>query len=117
MPSGPGISDVYDGFGRLLSTSTHLDGATPAPPYQYEPNRHPPRSTDRAGAPRPLAYQYGPNGNRLRITHPDGHWFGALYDALNRQFYLFGEGEAPLVYSEYAAHGALALTGRPASPT
>src|SRR6185295_8162580 len=61
--------------------------------------------------------RYDDNSNRIRITHPDGHWFGALHDALNRQYYLFGEGEAPLVYSEYAAHGALAFTGRPASAT
>ena len=46
------MTNVYDGFGRLASSSINMGGIT-----------------------RTLAYQYDPAGNRIRITHPDGHYF------------------------------------------
>jgi YD repeat-containing protein len=44
---GTGITNVYDGFGWLRSTSTTMDGTA-----------------------RTVSYEYDPHGNRTRITHP-----------------------------------------------
>ena len=49
-PTGEGITNAYDGFGRLASTS----------------------DATWAGRRRTLTYHYDRNGNRTGITHPDG---------------------------------------------
>ncbi|HMG48235.1 MAG TPA: hypothetical protein VK614_12330, partial [Allosphingosinicella sp.] len=49
---GPGIFNAYDGFGRLASSTTTMGGVG-----------------------RTLTHQYDANGNRTRITHPDGQVF------------------------------------------
>ena len=46
--SGPGVTNAFDGFGRLLSSTTDLGGVT-----------------------RQLSYRYDLDGNRTRVTHPD----------------------------------------------
>jgi RHS repeat-associated protein len=55
------VSNVYDGFGRLTSTSINMAAVT-----------------------RTLAYQYDVAGNRIRITHPGGQYFTTTYDASGR---------------------------------
>ncbi len=60
-PSGEGISTSYDGLGRNIETTTALGGLT-----------------------RTLKHQYDMNGNRTRITHPDGAYFDYTYDPLSR---------------------------------
>lgn len=60
-PTGQGITNVYDGFGRLSSTTINLDGQT-----------------------RTLGFQYDDDGNRTRITHPDNNYFLYNYDLLDR---------------------------------
>lgn len=60
-PSGEGLTMSYDGFGRMASNTLAMDGVS-----------------------RTLSYQYDANGNRTRITHPDGALFDTLYDGLNR---------------------------------
>ena len=59
--SGQGITNVFDGFGNLTSSSTNVGGNT-----------------------RTLSYRYDKNGNRTRITHPDNHFFEYGFDGINR---------------------------------
>jgi RHS repeat-associated protein len=92
--SGEGISNAYDGFGRLASSSTNMGGVT-----------------------RTLGYTYDANGNRLTLTHPDGAWFGAYYDGLNRQDYLHGNNTLALIAAFFAPHGAVSAVGRPGIAT
>lgn len=80
---GPGVFSTFDGFGRLASSTTMMDGVS-----------------------RTLTYQYDANGNRTRITHPDGNYFRTDYDGINRPYYLLANGTAAMAYVIYAAHGA-----------
>ena len=73
--SGEGITNAYDGFGRLTSSSTNLGAVT-----------------------RTLAYVYDRNGNRIEIRHPDGAWFGTLRDGLDRPYWLYSASAAAGVY-------------------
>ena len=59
--SGQGITNVFDGFGNLTSSSTNVGGNT-----------------------RTLSYRYDKNGNRTRITHQDNHFFEYGFDGINR---------------------------------
>ena len=59
--NGLGLSNVYDKMDRILSASDSTTGIT-----------------------RTLTYQFDANGNRTRITHPDGSYFSYSYDGLNR---------------------------------
>jgi RHS repeat-associated protein len=88
MQAGEGITNAYDGFGRLISSSTNMGGTT-----------------------RTLAYQYDSASNRTRITHPDGVHFDTSYDALNRPYYLYLNGTGAIVVSHYYPHGGLYALG------
>ena len=55
--AGPGITNAWDGFGRLQSTVNSSDGNA-----------------------RVITYQHDAAGNRTRITLPDGNWFNTHYD-------------------------------------
>ena len=63
--TGAGILSEYDGFGRLTKTTDTLDGKN------YD-----------------VVNEYDANGNRTRITHPDGARFGYGYDGLDRFRYV-----------------------------
>jgi RHS repeat-associated protein len=81
--AGAGITNAYDGFGRLASSSTNMSGTT-----------------------RTLAYQYDRDGNRIQITHPDGVWFGTLRDGLGRPYWLYSaDPAAGIYYSSYRPDG------------
>lgn len=54
---GAGLTNTYDGFGRLVTASTNMDGTA-----------------------RAFAYSYNANGGRTSITHPDGQYFQYNYD-------------------------------------
>ncbi|MBN8809655.1 MAG: hypothetical protein J0I47_15665 [Sphingomonas sp.] len=62
--SGAGLTNTYDGFGRLASTSTNQSGTTLT-----------------------LGYTYDADGNRLTMTFPDGAVFRYQYDGLDRFTY------------------------------
>jgi RHS repeat-associated protein len=81
--SGEGISNAYDRFGRLASSTTNM-----------------------GGTPRMLAYQYDPAGNRTRITHPDGQAFDQSWDALGRPVFLSGPVAGGVLFVNYTAQGA-----------
>ncbi|MDJ0642613.1 MAG: RHS repeat-associated core domain-containing protein [Erythrobacter sp.] len=59
--NGLGVTYAYDGFARLLSETQNTDGVS-----------------------RTVSSQYDANGNRVRITHPDGKYWILDYDDLNR---------------------------------
>ena len=59
--TGPGITAVYNGFGELQSETSNASGTSHT-----------------------LSYQYDRNGNRIRVTHPDGSYFTYKYDGLDR---------------------------------
>jgi RHS repeat-associated protein len=58
---GEGETNVFDGFGNLETRISSQDGAQ-----------------------RILSYRYDREGNRTRVTHPDGWFFGYGFDGLNR---------------------------------
>jgi len=88
-PSGEGLTNAYDGFGRLVSSSIHLGGTI-----------------------RTLTYSHDRNGNRTSITHPDGNLFNTLYDGMNRPRQLLANGTTSLASTSYTPYGAPALTLR-----
>jgi RHS repeat-associated protein len=92
--TGEGITNAYDGFGRLASSSTNLSGVT-----------------------RTLSYTYDAAGNRLTLTHPDGTWFGAYYDARGRQNYLHANNVLGMIAMYFAPHGGVSAVGRPGIAT
>lgn len=57
-----GITYEYDGFGRLITETQNTDWVS-----------------------RTVTSQYDKNGNRNRITHPDGNYWKYSYDGINRQ--------------------------------
>jgi RHS repeat-associated protein len=80
--SGVGIVNTFDGFGRLKSSTNNLSG------------------TDRM-----LTYRYDANGNRTRVSHPDGNFFGYQFDDLNRLKEIRESDATSLVTVEYYPNG------------
>ncbi|MGZ8287487.1 MAG: RHS repeat domain-containing protein, partial [Allosphingosinicella sp.] len=60
-PSGEGVTTQYDGFGRVISSTLAM-----------------------AGTSRAVGHVWDADGNRVRITHPDGSFFTYEYDGLGR---------------------------------
>ena len=56
--TGTGVTQQYDGFGRLRSSSTNMDGTA-----------------------RAVTSDYDAHGNRTRLTHPDGKFFEYAHGA------------------------------------
>ncbi|WBY06806.1 hypothetical protein PIB19_14965 [Sphingomonas sp. 7/4-4] len=90
---GPAGSDAvlstYDGFGRLESSTTSMYGTS-----------------------RTLLYQYDEDGNRTRLTHPDGTYFNYTYDGLNRLKSIQENAGATIEWSSYGATGNRATETR-----
>jgi len=59
--TGPGVGNAYDGFGRLQSTTTTMDGTS-----------------------RTISSQYDSAGNRIQLTSSNGYWLAFDYDLANR---------------------------------
>jgi RHS repeat-associated protein len=87
--AGEGVTNSFDGFGRLVSSSTNMGGTA-----------------------RMLAYQYDAAGNRTRITHPDGNRFDYRYDALGRFTGMKENGDSDIVSQLYHATGERYVLGR-----
>jgi RHS repeat-associated protein len=58
---GGGVTNSYDGFGQLTSTTTHMGGSV-----------------------RTVAHRFDLDGARNEITYPDGHKFWTARDGLSR---------------------------------
>lgn len=80
--NGAGVTEVYDGFGRRMSSSTNMGGVQ-----------------------RTLNYQFDRHGNRTQVTHPDGHSFSYHYDDLDRNTRLQLADTTDLVTLTYDARG------------
>ena len=61
ITTGGGVTNAYDGFGRVASTTTHMGGSV-----------------------RTVAHRYDRDGVRSEITFPDGHKFWTARDGLGR---------------------------------
>ncbi len=76
--TGSGITNTYDGFGRLRTSTTNLDGVT-----------------------RTVTSDYDAHGNRTRITHPDGVFFDYQYDPADQFNSLSENGASTLATIAY----------------
>ncbi len=81
-PTGAGLSASYDGFGHVVSATTTVSGTA-----------------------RTLSYQYDAEGNRTRITHPDGNFFQYGYDGMNRLTGIQENGATAVIGQAYDAFG------------
>lgn len=79
---GQGIFNTYDGFGRLVSVTDTID------------------SMDRT-----FAYEYDRNGNRTKITYPDGEYFTYEHDGLDRVNALKDDQGIALISPTYNSRG------------
>ncbi|WBY08169.1 hypothetical protein PIB19_01015 [Sphingomonas sp. 7/4-4] len=79
-----GVMSSYDGFGRLTASTTIMGGGI----------------TNRT-----LGYQYDANGNRTRITHPDGTYFRYDFDGLNRPTDVYENGTYQRAHSDWDNQG------------
>lgn len=79
---GEGVATTFDGFGRAISTSLTMDGVT-----------------------RTIQRTFDANGNAIRLTHPDGTFFGMSYDGLNRMIGAAPNGGAEFVTITYNNRG------------
>jgi len=89
--AGEGISYSYDGFGRLTSETSVINGIATV-----------------------VGAQYDANGNRIRLTHPDGQFFTYHYDASSRLIGL-REGTSTLGTMNYNSRGELSQVSWTAS--
>ena len=87
--AGEGVTNTYDGFGRLASTRLVF-----------------------AGTDRTLTYAYDSGSRRIRITHPGGTYFTTDYDALGRPTYVRQNGATAMYYFGYNAAGLPVGTSR-----
>jgi RHS repeat-associated protein len=85
LAGGDVVLNDYDGFGRVTSSTTSMGGVS-----------------------RTLTYQYDANGNRTRVTYPDGHYAGYHYDGLDRLDTAGVNATTGLLVRTYGATGNLA---------
>jgi RHS repeat-associated protein len=81
-PSGQGITNVYDGFGRNTSSTSNMGGVS-----------------------RAVGHIYDADGNRKRVSHPDTNYFVYGYDGLNRLTTITENGSTSIVSQGYDAIG------------
>jgi len=80
--SSDGLTNVWDGLGRLTSTKQAFDGSS-----------------------RTLSYLYDADGNRTRVTFPDGNYVSYSYDGLDRPLLIQRNATATLASYTYDTAG------------
>jgi RHS repeat-associated protein len=91
---GEGVTNAYDGFGALVSSTTALGGQSWT-----------------------LGFQYDADGNRTRATHPDGTAFDQGYDGLDRLTGTLQPGGGGIAGVTWTAQGLPGAQGRVAANT
>ena len=86
--AGEGVTNVYDGFGLLVSSSSDMGGTA--------------RSTGNL---------YDLDGNRVRVIHPDTSYFTYELDGLGRPTWIRENGGSPVTAFSYDASGRRATSG------
>ena len=81
--SGEGVTNVYDGFGALVSSSSDMGRVA-----------------------RAVGNVYDADGNRVRVIHPDTSFFPYELDGLGRPTWIRENGGAPVAYFTYDSGGA-----------
>ena len=87
-----GLTQAYDGFGHLASATTNQSGTV-----------------------RTLTYLYDAEGNRTRITHPDGNYFLYAYDGMDRLTGILENGSTSVISQTYGIDGRRQALNRGAS--
>jgi RHS repeat-associated protein len=87
--TGVGVTTTYDGFGRVIQSSSNVSGAT---------------LTVTSG--------YDADGDRTSITHPDGNYFTYSYDGLDRVNLISENGAATLASFVYNSQGKISTLTR-----
>jgi RHS repeat-associated protein len=80
--SGQGVTSVYDGFGRLKSSTTNMGGTS-----------------------RTLGYEYDAGSRRTKLTFPDGLFFNYTFDAAGNMQAIFENGGGVIATLHYDAQG------------
>ncbi|HYJ83641.1 MAG TPA: RHS repeat-associated core domain-containing protein, partial [Allosphingosinicella sp.] len=86
--SGEGVTNIYNGFGQLVSSSSDMGGVA-----------------------RTVGNLYDPNGNRIRVIHPDNSFFTYDQDGLDRPTLIRENGGDPIATSIYDAAGRRVRSG------
>jgi YD repeat-containing protein len=89
--SGVGVTNSFDGFGRLASASADMAGTT-----------------------RTLTYGYDRDGDRTWLGHPDGTAFSSYYDNLDR-LVMTMSGSSAYIYTVFRPDGARQAFGTPSA--
>ena len=92
--SGKGITDTWDNAGRKLTSTTTMGTAS-----------------------RQLKYQHDADGQRIRLTWPDGQYATFDHDQLDRLTAVREGGATALAQLFYYAHGALNVVSRASGAT
>ncbi|MFJ6023539.1 RHS repeat domain-containing protein [Brevundimonas sp. NPDC092305] len=80
--SGEGITNVFDGLGRLTSSNINMGGMS-----------------------RTIGSQYNINGVRTVMTWPDGRYMNYARDGLDRLYYTALDNGTPVIHPQYDALG------------
>jgi RHS repeat-associated protein len=83
------VTSGYDGFGRLTSSTTSMGGSS-----------------------RTLDYAHDADGNRVRVTYPDGNVVNYYREGLGRLHYAELNWSVPLFYPSYDAAGRVSALYR-----
>lgn len=83
------VVNGYDGFGRIASTMTTMSGLA-----------------------RSLTFQYDADGNRTRVTHPDGNYFQYNYDGRDRPVFVQENGSTSVVTMSWDSQARRSGEGR-----